>query len=317
MRKMSTKKAPIINFQLLDSAQELQKLIAACEDYGYFYLKNHNIEQGLLKNFENQMHQFFSLTEQEKKQIERSAENPWGFFDRELTKQQRDWKEILDIGPVADDDIFSSAKTQWPDSLPEFRDVVTEYISRCEQIAIQLLAGLAAALEVEADHLHKAFENHTSFLRLNFYPRCHDPADITGLDLPSKGHLGINYHTDSGALTLLLLDEQPGLEVYLEDEWHGVDPEPGTLLVNLGDLFQVWSNDRFKAPLHRVRANKNKERYSAPYFYNPGYHADISPQVPVNEQLYSPINWGEFRSRRAEGDYASYGEEVQISNYKK
>jgi hypothetical protein len=30
---------------------------------------------------------------------------------------------------------------------------------------------------------------------------------------------------------------------------------------------------------------------------------------------YRPINWGEFRARRAAGDYADLGEEVQLAHY--
>ncbi len=30
---------------------------------------------------------------------------------------------------------------------------------------------------------------------------------------------------------------------------------------------------------------------------------------------YQPIPWGEFRGLRADGDYADYGSEVQISDY--
>ena len=44
-----------------------------------------------------QMQEFFSLPRNEKLAIERTADNAWGFFDRELTKNVRDWKEIFDF----------------------------------------------------------------------------------------------------------------------------------------------------------------------------------------------------------------------------
>ena len=31
---------------------------------------------------------------------------------------------------------------------------------------------------------------------------------------------------------------------------------------------------------------------------------------------YRPINWGEFRASRTAGDYADYGDEIQISDYR-
>ena len=46
-------------------------------------------------------------------------------------------------------------------------------------------------------------------------------------------------------------------------------PVAGALTINVGDMLQVYSNDRYVAPLHRVLANRDKHRYSAPFFFNP------------------------------------------------
>ena len=45
------------------------------------------------------MGEFFSLPSAEKRSIIRTADNAWGFFDQELTKNVRDWKELFDVGP--------------------------------------------------------------------------------------------------------------------------------------------------------------------------------------------------------------------------
>jgi isopenicillin N synthase-like dioxygenase len=57
----------------------------------------------------------------------------------------------------------------------------------------------------------------------------------------------------------------------------------------------------------------SRERVSIPFFYNPSYDADIQPLRGV--AAYRPLNWGEFRRRRADGDFANYGTEVQISEW--
>jgi len=121
-------------------------------------------------------------------------------------------------------------------------------------------------------------------------------------------------------LTLLLQDGVvPGLEVFREGRWHLVEPRADTLVVNIGDVLQVWSNDRYQAPLHRALAPSGRERYSAPFFYNPSYATDYAPLSSVvdsrNPARYRPINWGEFRALRAAGDYADHGAEVQIEHY--
>ena len=82
-------------------------------------------------------------------------------------------------------------------------------------------------------------------------------------------------------------------------------------------MIQVWSNDLYKAPLHRVQANSSTARYSAPFFYNPSYDCDVEPLPYIgNNSNYNAINWGEFRSKRFAGDFADLGEEVQISDYR-
>jgi isopenicillin N synthase-like dioxygenase len=133
------------------------------------------------------------------------------------------------------------------------------------------------------------------------------------------GYLGINHHTDAGALTLLLQDEQPGLEVFHDGAWKLVEPLPDALVVNIGDIVQVWSNDQYRAPLHRVLANADAERFSVPFFFNPAYSTVYAPlPSTVDTQRpprYRPINWGEFRAHRAAGDYADAGEYHQISHY--
>ena len=91
------------------------------------------------------------------------------------------------------------------------------------------------------------------------------------------------------------------------------------LVVNIGDIVQVWSNDRYRAALHRVTTNTERDRYSVPFFLNPAYAAHYAPLPSTvdasHPPRYRPINWGEFRRLRTAGDYADQGEEVQISHY--
>jgi len=83
-------------------------------------------------------------------------------------------------------------------------------------------------------------------------------------------------------------------------------------------MLQVLSNDRVKAPEHRVRRiRRGIERYSAPFFFNPSYEAVISSIFGVEENIrYRPINWGEFRRIRFQGDYANVGKEIQIEDFR-
>jgi isopenicillin N synthase-like dioxygenase len=313
---MKTQNIPVISIAELDEARTLEALDDACRHWGFFQVTDHGIDEGVIRALRSEMHAFFAQPPAFKREISRTAENPWGFFDRELTKNTLDWKEIYDYGPAYGSEIHP----QWPRAMPLFKHSVHAFYGACETLAFRLLEAVAVNLGMPRDHLSAYFRHgHTSFLRLNYYPPCPTPVRPAGLDTPKNGHLGLNQHTDAGALTLLLQDDQPGLEVFRYGQWHLVEPRRDALVINIGDIVQVWSNDRYRAAVHRVIANTEYERLSAPFFFNPAYETDYAPlPTTVDSKTpahYRPINWGEFRTRRAAGDYADYGEEVQIYHY--
>jgi isopenicillin N synthase-like dioxygenase len=239
---------------LLNNSTELEKsavrnlIGAACRTWGMFYIKNHGLET-IAKDFELEMKNFFHSSKTVKNSIRRQADNSRGFADDELTKQKTDMKEIFDVGhkPVrnlpddAAENRMLDGYNQWPisDNLLNFRGTVESYYDVCSNLAATLLSAISYDLGVSPTILGKSFEEHTSFLRLNYYPILHE----------SKSHdlvLGINRHTDAGVLTLLHQDSNSALEVYSgskEDNndgvWVPVDPIPGCLAVNVCDMLQV------------------------------------------------------------------------------
>jgi isopenicillin N synthase-like dioxygenase len=307
---------PVIDIAELEAPQSLQAIDTACREWGFFQVTRHGIAPDAMADLLRAMREFFEQPLSMKREILRTAENPWGYFDQELTKNTRDWKEVYDFGPP-DGKLI---EPQWPQALPGFEPAVRNYYAQCERVAYRLLAALSVNLGLPAANLERNFgATHTSFLRLNHYPACPAPAAPAGLSTASDGYLGVNHHTDAGVLTLLLQDDQPGLEVFRDGVWHLVEPLRNALVVNIGDIVQVWSNDRYRAALHRVVTSPVASRFSVPFFLNPSYKTDYAPLPTMvdekNPPRYRTINWGEFRARRAAGDYADYGEEVQISQY--
>lgn len=293
---------PRIDASSLADSATLAAIDRACREWGVFEVVGHGIPADTLSRLRDEMRAFFSLPLEAKLVSTRTVENPWGFYDRELTKNIRDCKEIFDCGPEDE----PGRPVPWPERTPGLRDAVMEYRARCKALAIDLVGALAACLDVPPALLTNALApSHASFLRLNYYP--------TGM----AGRQGVNHHTDAGILTVLTQDDVPGLEVLRDGQWHLVPASTETLVVNIGDVVQVWSNDRYAAPVHRVRRSEARVRTSAPYFLNPSYSASYAP-LPGTEgrPRYCEISWKEFRARRAEGDYADVGPEVQISDYR-
>jgi len=306
---------PVIRIDELDSPASLAEIHRACRDWGFFQVTGHGIHPSILDDISSVARAFFAQPAEQKRRILRDADNPWGYFDKELTKNRQDWKEIYDYGPDGGD----GRGPRWPDGpfRLRFEPAVRAYYASCTTLAMRLLSVIASNLGVSPHALAHNFDGaHTSFLRLNHYPQY--PLDSAG---DAQRPLGVGEHTDSGALTVLLQDDQPGLEVLRDGRWHLVEPRPDALVVNIGDIVQVWSNDQYRAPLHRVVTNPAQQRYSMAFFLNPSYETIYEP-LPTTVTLdrpasYRPISWREFRTLRAAGDYADVGEEVQIHHYRR
>jgi isopenicillin N synthase-like dioxygenase len=300
---------------------------AACRDWGFFQVVGHGMSDQLLDRVWAEARAFFELSRASKLEISRTADNPRGYYDRELTKNARDQKEVFDFGYVLHPDLPDDAPAnrapvdgynQWPADAPALRATMTEYFAACERLGARIFQAFCLGLGLEADHLEDYFRPHTSFVRLNYYP-LHDPLDSgEAAEATGLGDMALGHHTDSGALTILLQDDVGGLQVHDGDGWIDVPPTEGAFVINIGDMTQVWSNDRYRAVLHRVRPMKRAARYSIPFFYNPSYETDCEP-LPTSHggrARYRPINWGEFRAARTAGDYADYGEEIQIEHFR-
>ena len=149
-----------------------------------------------------------------------------------------------------------------------------EYSKLMIDLAVKLRSIIAVALGLQFDFFSSPgyFDYSTWLLGFVHY--------YSGTpSTPQSGLYGIRPHTDSGIFTLLASDGQPGLQVCLDDqEWVGVaPPPPGCLVVNLGKNMEVWSGGRFRATLHRVVMDGERDRYSVPFFYESNLDTRIGP----------------------------------------
>ena len=153
----------------------------------------------------------------------------------------------------------------WPD-LPGFADAVTAYYHAVLDVGHRLLWAFAVALGENPDTFSQHATKTPSQLRLVHYP--YNPHAEDGQ--------GIGAHTDYECFTLLK-PTAPGLEVLNgAGEWIDVRPVPGTFVVNIGDMLELWTNGAYVATSHRVCKVK-EERYSFPLFFNVDYHTEVKP----------------------------------------
>jgi isopenicillin N synthase-like dioxygenase len=295
--------------------QVVEEIAAACRHWGFFQVRGHGVPETIMTDTLAVARQFFSLPRETKRAYLRSVKNPWGYYDRELTKNARDKKEVFDIGPDATGQDLSGdafeGRTRWPDEPAPFRSAIENYVAAADRVTSLLLKAVGEGLGASEAVSNVFAPSHSSFLRLNHYtvedPMAGEQSDQVGL--------GVHHHSDAGALTLLWQSDTAGLQVYRKGYWYGIPPIQDAFVINIGDMVQVWSNDLYTAPQHRVSAMDQVDRFSFPYFCNPSYDAVVEPLGSVSPR-YKPIHWGEFRRKRADGDFADYGAEVQISDYR-
>mmetsp|Transcript_7631 Transcript_7631/g.19090 ORF Transcript_7631/g.19090 Transcript_7631/m.19090 type:complete len:397 (+) Transcript_7631:27-1217(+) len=315
------------------------RLIAdACRKWGFFQAVNHAVPEDVMERLDREQRAFFARESEWKRRIKRTEQNSRGFFDDELTKQTRDFKEGFDFG-AQDGDLAGRSVVdgynQWPEGEEGFRRACEDYYNHLTGLSRVLLGAMSVGMGQPRGFFDWQFKAHSSFLRLNYYPVCPNPV---GADFPvrspgeQEGVLGVNRHADAGLVTILRQrhDEPHSLQVYKstrlsgrlvdhddeEGEWVTVEPVPGAFTINIGDMMQVYSNDKYVAPLHRVLGNSSQTRFSAPYFFNPPYEANCAPVDSLGSPVFQPVNWGKFRHARFAGDYADVGPEVQISAYR-
>ncbi|XP_004308478.1 PREDICTED: 2-oxoglutarate-dependent dioxygenase AOP3-like [Fragaria vesca subsp. vesca] len=117
-----------------------------------------------------------------------------------------------------------------------------------------------------------------------------------------KSHVGIPEHTDMDLNTIIYQNHVNGLEVKTKhgDQWIGFDASPNSFIFMTGDAFQVWSNDRIQACLHRVKKSEDAVRYSVLLFT---FHNGIItvPKELIDEEhplKYKPLNNHEYLASR-------------------
>jgi len=157
---------------------------------------------------------------------------------------------------------------------------VLDLQAQCRAAGLEVMRAIGLALGLTDDYFassHNQHDNTGTTLRFLHYPAT--PPDASASmrnDLPGAGE-----HTDYGSVTLLLLEEgdEGSLEVRTRaGDWQRVPYQSDTLLVNVGDLLQQWTNYTATSTPHRVSSVRGKrDRYSIAYFFHPNDHTLIEP----------------------------------------
>jgi isopenicillin N synthase-like dioxygenase len=126
---------------------------------------------------------------------------------------------------------------------------------------------------------------------------------------------GLGMHTDMSCVTIVYQDEVGGLQVKSrEGKWMDISPGEETLVVNIGDLLQAWSNDKLRSSEHRIVLKKPVNRLSLAFFWCfEDEKVIMAPNEVVGEgnaRIYEPFvcsDYLKFRESSERGKFEKVG----------
>ena len=298
------------------SAEGREKVAAevnrACEEIGFFLIKGHGVPQPMIDRTYDAAAEFFRLPVEDKLPIRTpSPDIARGYtpFKGETLSAglgkaaPADLKEMIDMGPVdvPGGEYYERPEARnffhpnlWPAKPDGFAPVMEAYYRRMNRLANDLMGVFAHALSLPEDFFFEKLDRNMSALRVICYPE----QKIA----PEPGQLRGGAHTDYGTLTILMSDKAAGgLQAQHRDGyWVDVTTEPGTYVINIGDIMQIWTNDRWVSTMHRVvnppaELADTSRRHSIVFFHQPNYDAliDTLPSCygPEHPKRYEPMTY--------------------------
>ncbi|CAL5348981.1 unnamed protein product [Camellia sinensis] len=269
---------PIIDFEGINNGTAQRGKIInnvrdACEKWGFFQVVNHGILMSIMDEMIDGVRKFHEQDTEVKKQ----------FYSRDVTR-----KFIYN----SNFDLYQSSAAKWRDTIacimapyppdPEelpivCRDILIVYSKYTMRMGLTLLELLSEALGLNPDHLKDMDCTEGLFFVGHYYPACPEP-ELT---------LGTDNHADSGFIAVLLQDQVGGLQILHDNQWVDVTPLPGALVVNIADLLQLITNDKFKSINHRVLAKNVGPRISVASFLRTHFCEGVTSRVygPIEELL--------------------------------
>jgi len=273
---------------------------AALRDVGFLCIVNHGVSEAVIVNAWRQVKTFFDGDAETKARAPTMTdEYPYGYSALGGETLARgagedaapDRKEMFATGPY--DALSSVVAPRYP-SGAGFEAAWHAYYVEMEALSAKLLRLFARALELDDGWFVPFSDRHASALRALNYPRASRAAGRTGVRASA--------HTDYGSLTILRPGGR-GLEVQnrTSGAWVAAPVlRKSHFLVNLGDLMERWTNDRWRSMPHRVVYAKERpwrwgtpRRQSLAFFHNLNHDARVETiatcVAPGNEPKYAPI----------------------------
>uniref|UniRef100_M1BG57 Desacetoxyvindoline 4-hydroxylase n=1 Tax=Solanum tuberosum TaxID=4113 RepID=M1BG57_SOLTU len=286
----STLQVPVVDLSGIHVEDGRKKIVdeirEASEKWGLFQLINHGIPSSVLEGMIDETRKFHEQDVEVKKEYyssdptARQVRYDCNLHVNKTKGKIANWKDTLYISELVSGHIE-------PEEIPQVcRKTSVEYINHVVKLEDILLGLLSEALGLRTNHLKDTECDKRQLMVCHYYPACPQP-ELT---------LGTEKHTDPVFVTILLQDQNGGLQVMCDNQWTDVTPIEHGLVVNIGDLLQILSNDKFVSAIHRVVARNAGPRISVACFFS-GVSTPPKTYGPIKELIWeeNPPLYKEFQ----------------------
>lgn len=240
------------------------------QETGFGVLSKHPLDMALVDQVFRDWKTFFDLPAVEKRKFLYHNDTQDGLFPADISETAKgetlaDIKEFFHFYPWGQCPDFLRAQTlELRDQMTILAQTLLTWIENNTPEAVRNQFSMPLPRMLEG--------TKKTLLRILHYP------PLTGHE--ECGAVRAAAHEDINLITLLPAATAPGLQVKDRlGNWHDVPCDPGSVVVNIGDMLQMCSNGYYPSTTHRVSnptgAAAKESRLSMPLFL----HAEDSVQL--------------------------------------
>ena len=296
--------APVLSGDPEGTRKVVDEVRRACEATGFLVVTNHGIDRALQQRMFQVCREFFDRPQEEKDRIAQGVVssilgyNAMGSQRVAYSRHDETPPDLMESYTAGRSDIDESdpyftselgrqvfPRNVWPEHPATLRPVFEDYYGAAVRLSERIMELFAIALDLPPTFFADKIDKSLNFLRALNYP------GLAGEALPGQSRIGA--HTDYGALTIVM-PSGPGLQVESpRGGWEDVPFTPGCLQVNIGDLMERWTNDRWVSTMHRVlpstdALDKGQRRMSVAFFLMGKYDALVEPLPTCVDAEHGP-----------------------------
>ena len=248
---------------------------------GFAVVTNHPVRFDLIMETYRDWERFFASEEKHAHTFDPKLQSGYFPFRTENAKDSevKDLKEFFHLYPG----------TKMPEMLGKATLALNVELTR---LATELLGWIDAQTEA---HVRAKFsiplsemikESDQILFRILHYP------PLTGAE--EAGAIRAAAHEDINLITLLPSATAPGLQVRdAQGNWIDIQCDPGSIVVNAGDMLQEASGGYYRSTTHQVinppGPSAQSSRYSMPLFLHPRSDVRLSDQHTARSYLHQRL----------------------------